>query len=65
MIKIKETEQKTTAAKRTIELKDILVGELRLVDTDGEDLTQKFVDALPKDMATVDLKVTFELEIEE
>ena len=65
MIKIKETEQKTTAAKRTIELKDILVCELRLVDTDGEDLTQKFVDALPKDMATVDLKVTFELEIEE
>ena len=65
MIKIKETEQKTIAAKRTIELKDILVGELRLVDTDGEDLTQKFVDALPKDMATVDLKVTFELEIEE
>ncbi len=62
MIEIKETEQKTTAAKRNIKLKDVLVSEIRLVDVDGEDLTQKFIEALPKGMETVELKVSFELE---
>ena len=61
MIEIKETEQKTTAAKRNIKLKDILVREIRLVDIDGEDLTQKFIEAIPKGMETVELKVSFEL----
>ena len=65
MIEIKETEQKTTAAKRNIKLKDILVKEIRLVDVDGEDLTQKFIDAIPKGMETVELKVSFELDSEE
>jgi hypothetical protein len=62
MIEIKETEQKTTAAKRNIKLKDILVSEIRLVDTEGEDLTQKFIEAIPEGMETVELKVSFELE---
>lgn len=61
MIEIKETEQKTTAAKRNIKLKDILVREIRLVDIDGEDLTQKFIEAIPNGMETVELKVSFEL----
>lgn len=61
MIEIKETEQKTTAAKRNIKLKDILVSEIRLVDAEGEDLTQKFVEAIPEGMKTVELKVSFEL----
>ena len=63
MIEIKETEQKTTAAKRNIKLKDILVSEIRLVDADGEDLTQKFIEAIPKGMETVELKVSFELDL--
>jgi len=63
MIEIKETEQKTTAAKRNIKLKDILVSEIRLVDIDGEDLTQKFIDAIPNGMETVELKVSFELDL--
>lgn len=63
MIEIKETEQKTTAAKRNIKLKDILVSEIRLVDIDGEDLTQKFIDAIPEGMGTVELKVSFELDL--
>lgn len=63
MIEIKETEQKTTAAKRNIKLKDILVSEIRLVDNDGEDLTQKFIDAIPSGMETVELKVSFELDL--
>ena len=61
MIEIKETEQKTTAAKRNIKLKDILVSEIRLVDADGEDLTQKFIEAIPEGMEAVELKVSFEL----
>lgn len=63
MIEIKETEQKTTAAKRNIKLKDILVSEIRLVDIEGEDLTQKFIDAIPEGMETVELKVSFELDL--
>ena len=62
MIEIKETKQKTTAAKRNIKLKDILVSEIRLVDIDGEDLTQKFIEAIPEGMVTVELKVSFELD---
>ena len=62
MIEIKNTEQKTTAAKRNIKLKDILVSEIRLVDAEGEDLTQKFIEAIPKEMETVELKVSFELD---
>lgn len=61
MIEIKNTEQKTTAAKRNIKLKDILVSEIRLVDVEGEDLTQKFIEAIPEGMETVELKVSFEL----
>jgi len=63
MIEIKETEQKVTSAKRNIKLKDILVSEIRLVDIDGEDLTQKFIEAIPEGMATVELKVSFELDL--
>lgn len=62
MIEIKNTEQKTTAAKRNIKLKDILVSEIRLVDAEGEDLTQKFIEAIPDGMETVELKVSFELD---
>ena len=62
MIEIKNTEQKTTAAKRNIKLKDILVSEIRLVDVEGEDLTQKFIEAIPEGMETVELKVSFELD---
>lgn len=62
MIEIKETERKTNPAKRNIKLKDILVSEIHLVDVDGEDLTQKFIEAIPEGMETVELKVSFELE---
>lgn len=60
-ITIKETESKITAAKKNIKLTDILVQYLKFVDADGEDLTQKFIDALPGDTETVELKVSFEL----
>jgi hypothetical protein len=62
MIEIKETERKTNPAKRNIKLKDILVSEIHLVDVDGEDLTQKFIEAIPEGMETVELKVSFELD---
>ena len=61
MIEIKEVEQKVAPAKRKIKLKDILVKEIRLVDAEGEDLTEKFIEAIPEGMETVELKVSFEL----
>ena len=62
MIEIKEIEKKTTSAKRNIKLKDILVNQIRLVDVDGEDLTQQFIEAVPDGIETIELKVSFELE---
>ena len=61
MIEIKEVEQKVAPAKRNIKVKDILVKEIRLVDAEGEDLTEKFIEAIPEGMETVELKVSFEL----
>lgn len=64
-IKIKETEEKVTAAKKTISFEDILVGKMTLVDTNGEDLTEQFKDALPVGTDTISFKVTVELPAEE
>lgn len=61
MIQVKEIEAKWNAAKRNITLKDILVSELKFVDADGEDLTDKFLDALPEGIDRVTLKASFEL----
>lgn len=61
----KDTEVKVTAAKRNITLKDIIASEIKLVDANGEDLSQQFIDSLPAGVITVDLKATFELENEE
>lgn len=42
MIKISNTESKTTPAKKNIQLKNISVKDLRLIDTDtGEDISRK------------------------
>ena len=45
---IKDTESKVTPAKKTLDLKNISVSDLRLVDTDsGEDISQQVIDAIP------------------
>lgn len=71
LIKITNTESKTTPAKKNIALKNIAlknisVKDLRLVDTDtGEDITQTVIDELPDGVETVDFKITVELPEEE
>lgn len=64
MIKISETEEKVTAAKKTIKLDNISVKDLKLVDAEtGEDLSQQVMDAIPFDQ--IGFKITFELPVEE
>lgn len=61
---IKDTESKVTPAKKTLDLKNISVKDLKLVDTDtGEDISQKVIDAIPFDK--VNFKITFEVPEEE
>lgn len=57
---IKDTESKVTPAKKTLDLKNISVKDLKLVDTDtGEDISQKVIEAIPFDK--VNFKITFEI----
>lgn len=62
MFKIKETESKVTVAKKTLDLKNISVRDLRLVDTDtGEDITSDVIAEMPDGVETVDFKIVFEM----
>ena len=66
MFKIKETEAKLSPKKKTLELKNISVMDLKLVDTDtGEDITDFVVAEIPEGIQTVDFKLVFELPDEE
>lgn len=66
MFKVKEIEEKVTPAKKSLDLKNISVKDLRLVDTDtGEDITSAVIAEIPDGVETIDFKVTFELPIEE
>ena len=57
---IKDTESKVTPAKKTLDLKNISVSDLRLVDTDsGEDISQQVIDF------SVALKTDEELDVPE
>ena len=47
MIKITESEQKVTPAKKSIKLDGIYVKDLKFVDETG-DITQQVIDALPE-----------------
>lgn len=61
---IKDTESKVTPAKKTLDLKNISVADLRLVDTDsGEDISQQVIESIPFD--TINFKITFETPDEE
>ena len=61
---IKDTESKVTPAKKTLDLKNISVKDLKLVDTDtGEDISQKVIEAIPFDK--INFKITFEVPVEE
>ena len=66
MFKIKETEVKLSPKKKTLELKNISVMDLKLVDTDtGEDITDFVVAEIPEGIQTVDFKLVFEIPDEE
>ena len=64
--KKKITESKVTPCKKTLELKNISVKDLKLVDTDpGEDITEQVIAEIPTDVDVVDFKLVFELPDEE
>ena len=64
MIKITESEQKVTPAKKNIKLDGIYVKDLKFVDETG-DITQQVIDALPDGTAQVGFKITVELSPDE
>lgn len=62
MIKISNTESKTTPAQKNIQLKNISVKDLRLIDTDtGEDISQEVINEIPDEIDTINFKITIEL----
>ena len=64
MIKITESEQKVTPAKKSIKLDGIYVKDLKFVDETG-DITQQVIDALPDGSEQVGFKITVELPSDE
>ena len=64
MIKITESEQKVTPAKKSIKLDGIFVKDLKFVDETG-DITQQVIDALPEGTEQVGFKITVELSSDE
>ena len=64
MIKITESQEKLTQAKKNIKLDGIFVKDLKFVDETG-DITQQVIDALPEGTAQVSFKITVELSSEE
>jgi hypothetical protein len=62
MFKIKKTESKTTPCKKTLDLKNISVENLKLIDTNtGEDITEQVIAEIPDGITTCDFKLVFEL----
>ena len=64
MIKITESEEKITPAKKNIKLDGIFVKDLKFVDETG-DITQQVIDALPEGTEQVGFKITVELPSDE
>lgn len=60
MLKVIESEEKITKAKRTIKLENISVKDLKLIDAEtGEDLSQEVMNAIPFDV--ISFKITFDI----
>ena len=64
MIKITESEEKITPAKKSIKLDGIFVKDLKSVDETG-DITQQVIDALPEGTEQLGFKITVELPSDE
>lgn len=64
MIKITESEEKITPAKKNIKLEGIFVKNLKFVDETG-DITQQVIDALPAGIEQIGFKITVEISSNE
>ena len=62
-IKITESEEKVTPAKKSIKLDGIFVKDLKFVDETG-DITKQVINALPEGTTEVGFKITVELPSE-
>ena len=63
-IKISESSEKHTPAKKTVKVTDVFLKDLKFVDEEG-DITQQVVDALPEGTEKVSFSITVELPSEE
>lgn len=63
-IKITESAEKITPAKKTVKVTDVYLKDLKFVDEEG-DITQQVVDALPSGTEKVSFSITVELPSEE
>ena len=63
-IKVTESQEKWTPAKKNIKLDGIYVKDLKFVDETG-DITQQVIDALPEGIEQVGFKITVELPSED
>ena len=66
MIKISESAERITPAKKNIQVNDVYAKELRFIDETG-DITQQVIDAMPDGIDKISFKITIELpaEVEE
>lgn len=66
MVKISESAERVTPAKKNIQVSDVYVKDLRFVDETG-DITQQVIDAMPDGIDKISFKITIELpaEVEE
>ena len=62
-VTVKNTESKVTAPKRTITVKGAVANDLRFVDETG-DVTSQVLEQIPKDLQTIDVKISIELDSE-
>ena len=60
MIKVTETPEKTTVAKRNIKLEGILVEHLKFVDETG-DITQQVLDEIPEGVKQINFRISVEI----
>ena len=63
-IKVTESKERWTPAKKNINLDGIFVKDLKFVDETG-DITQQVIDALPEGIEQVGFKITVELPSED
>ena len=66
MIKISESAERITPAKKNIQVNDVYAKDLRFIDETG-DITQQVIDAMPDGIDKISFKITIELpaEVEE